>query len=789
MASVLTIGGSTVDRSATRTKLDRLHVSYEGYDTLEFHQLAATLPASWHAPQAVTLTVGGTLRFTGQITSIHYGFQGDLGWSFVYRAQDLRYVADQIPITNANDQTGTISYNLPADDPDYVAANSGLSVGAIVKALIDAHQTALTAAGIGTYTLGDLTAMAVVPPEVVTFAGERFWQPLIQFVHRWAPNHVGRIEPDGSIRFRDSTTMSATTFTLGTDPLEPPSVSRDLSECATRVVIRGAAKIEAAQVSLERGTLTKGFTSTDETNWSLYDFTEPRGGFDDGDVSSLTSTGCSVTSADATKTWSTGYWSGLNAWVCLINPTASGITQCEFRRITSSAAHTAASTTAITWDSSQPLDNSGYTKYHIVGSPGGLSDTHRLYNITYSGSTQIGTPNTHPSYVAQHLVKKAPFPLPWRPNDQITVQTNYPAAVVCWSPTGSKPYIEMPATFELLPNAYQIRFAEPVTRIFGTLSNLQTGGASTDGVPTDIKVLLFYSRGTLTATKPASSYEGTAFTVDGLQRTLTIDCPQWLFAGDQARMDALCQQHLDSVKDAVVEGQLVYHGLYAAGLGLNMSVNIAANYGSAVTTGWEAIAACLRSFELTWPESGADQYRSVFQFSTKRRPFSGDKLYMPVAFKGHGFDQLNEGFGAEMMGMGAHAAPGVTMGQGMVGMGGLADMGGMAPTGGLAPTGGFADMGGMMDMGQGQGTGGGMAGMGAGPMGPADRAAANASVKADRDAGNAAWQAAPGQEQAQHQAEVAGERQQHDQAVRSERDERHQFNKDMAGGPEGGSDG
>jgi hypothetical protein len=594
MASVLTIGGSTVDRSATRTKLDRLHVSYEGYDTLEFHQLAATLPASWHAPQAVTLTVGGTLRFTGQITSIHYGFQGDLGWSFV-------------------------------------------------KALIDAHQTALTAAGIGTYTLGDLTAMAVVPPEVVTFAGERFWQPLIQFVHRWAPNHVGRIEPDGSIRFRDSTTMSATTFTLGTDPLEPPSVSRDLSECATRVVIRGAAKIEAAQVSLERGTLTKGFTSTDETNWSLYDFTEPRGGFDDGDVSSLTSTGCSVTSADATKTWSTGYWSGLNAWVCLINPTASGITQCEFRRITSSAAHTAASTTAITWDSSQPLDNSGYTKYHIVGSPGGLSDTHRLYNITYSGSTQIGTPNTHPSYVAQHLVKKAPFPLPWRPNDQITVQTNYPAAVVCWSPTGSKPYIEMPATFELLPNAYQIRFAEPVTRIFGTLS--------------------------------------------------------------------------------------------------------------------------------------------------KRRPFSGDKLYMPVAFKGHGFDQLNEGFGAEMMGMGAHAAPGVTMGQGMVGMGGLADMGGMAPTGGLAPTGGFADMGGMMDMGQGQGTGGGMAGMGAGPMGPADRAAANASVKADRDAGNAAWQAAPGQEQAQHQAEVAGERQQHDQAVRSERDERHQFNKDMAGGPEGGSDG
>jgi hypothetical protein len=294
---------------------------------------------------------------------------------------------------------------------------------------------------------------------------------------------------------------------------------------------------------------------------------------------------------------------------------ASGLQQIEARRVTACTALSAGGTATLTLD--RPLANGGYTQYHLVGQPAGLSACWRLYDIA----------NT---YVAGHLMKKFPRPVPWRSSDAV-VLTNYPTAVVCWSPDGHPPYLESPATFEVLPETGQIRFSEPVVRVFGTPANLQAGGAQTDGIPADLKVLVPYSRGTLTATAPAAGYAGTAYVVDGLQRTLYVDVPSWTDGGELANMQALAQAILNTVQDAVVEGSITYHGKYDAGLAPGLALNLA---GDGYPTGWEDLNAPVRTFTLDWPQTGGSRWTSTFLISTRRRAFTGDRLFLHQAFQG-----------------------------------------------------------------------------------------------------------------------------------------------------------
>jgi hypothetical protein len=633
MASVLNIAGSDIDRAdnSVRCVLNALTVSVDSPDVLEFGQVGVTMPGTWQPGQAVTLTIDGTLRFTGEIVTREPIRSDAAGWTVGYRALGLAWLANRIPITNAQDGTGVIRYNLPVTDDDYIAANAGLDVGTILHNVFTDHSTALTAVGITGFTSGDLTGLTIVPNEPVTFSGQRFWNSVVDFATQWYPQLAPYIEPGGTIRVRDTTAFSATTVTLDddTNPWSLDSISEDTSECATRVVLRGGDEVEGAQVSLAEATLSEAFSSGDKSSWNWYQFTQPLNSVDDGSINSLTSTTVTLHSSDTSRTWATNYWNGIDAWIQLVDPTSSTISFSETRKITACGSLSAGGTCTITLD--RAISGSSYTKYHIVGDPQGINDTWRLYDIV-------------PTYVADHLVKKFNSPQPWRSYSSV-VQTSYPAATVCWSATGSKPYLEFPATFEILPASGQIRFTVPVVRIFGTLANLEAGGASTDGIPTDIKVFLAYSRGTLTATYPPDSggpvYDGLAHDLYTLERTVYRDYPQWLNAGDQSSYDALAEQVWRTTSAPVIEGTLNYEGKYSAALAIGMSVNIA---GNGYTTGYESIAAAVRTVRLTWPQgSAAAPWKTELQFSTRRQPYSGDKLYEHPMFASEGVGASWEG--------------------------------------------------------------------------------------------------------------------------------------------------
>ena len=616
MAAILTIAGQTIDRVSTRTTLNRLRVGLDSPDELEWTQSRAPLVPAWTTGQSVALELDGSLVFSGVIVSIHPGRDTITGGIVVgYRALGYKYLANTIPITNPNDLSGRIVFNLPSDDPNYVADQSGLSVGEMLSELFTGNAAALTGVGITGFNATDLQALTVVPPVPVVLQGSKFWNAVEDLINRWCNQYVAAIPANGTIRVFDSTALPSFTLTLDEDPIDIENISRDTTDCATRVIVRGTAEVEPAYLSLSDGTLAPAFSATEIANWNYYDFSEPQGAVDDGVVTALASTQATIQSNDSSTTWGVNYWSNIDAWIFLINPVATGIAQIESRRVTANTALTAGSTSTLTFD--RPLVNGGYTKYHIVGQPAGESQTWRLYNIV----------NT---YIAQHLVNKFPAPVPWRAGESI-VLTNYPASSICYSPSGQPPYLQAPATFEVMIATGQIQFSEPVVRIFGTLANLELGGSNTDGIPNDILILVPYSRGALSTQAPATGYSGTAYTVDGIERTLYVDVPTWINPDDQSSMTALAEATLATVQDAVVEGSILYDGKYSQALTVGQAVSIA---GNGYTTGWENLKAPIRGCELVWPRGGATSWATRLEFSTRRRPFIGDRLYIHPAFTG-----------------------------------------------------------------------------------------------------------------------------------------------------------
>jgi hypothetical protein len=225
-----------------------------------------------------------------------------------------------------------------------------------------------------------------------------------------------------------------------------------------------------------------------------------------------------------------------------------------------------------------------------------------------------------------------------------------PTGVVCWSASGSPPYNEFPSPFELVPpdgtnDGYLVLY-EPAPKVYSSQTTLNTAGAAV--APGDVKVIVPYSLGPLSVTAPAvGSYGGTAYTVDGVQRVLYRDYPQWLDKANTALMMTLATEILKSVQDTVYEGSLTYYGKAGAWLTLGKSLNIARARGS---TGWEAIAAAVRSVTLEWPQAGASTHTRL-NFSTRRRAFAGDRLYLHPAYGDKGQLGGREGQGWNPFGL------------------------------------------------------------------------------------------------------------------------------------------
>lgn len=623
MATVLTINGSTVTRATARITISGVTVSMDGPGRLEFTENAvAAGRGTFSQGQTISLSVDGTVYFSGRIaraTPVGIG-RGRIDVS--YLAIDLRWLASQIPITNSAG-SGVLIYNLPSTDPDYVAGQAGKSVGDIIKALLDLHSTQLSAIGITGYTLSELTALTVVPPEPVVISG-KLWPAIENLLAQWCNKYAIWISAsDGLVHIANTFTgLSAQTLTLDTDPIILDSIGQDHSECFTQVVVRGGADIQGVYLRLSDSTIEYGWTGTQQTNWTLSDFTMPKDAADTGSITSMTSTTITVTSDDATKTWATNYWATQMAYVWAYNPAASGINFWEERAVTACGSMSAGGSCTITVDTA--FANSGYTKYAIRGNKTGMSTVWRRFEI----------PDT---YINQHLQPRFSHSVPFNTGSAAVANTWVPTAVVCWSASGTPPYLEFPVSLQVVPydgtTPGYILFDQPVVNVFNSRDDLEAGGASVTE-PDDLIVLLPVSRGALTVQAPTSGYEGTAYTVDGLQRTLTVDYPDWLDSRNSTSMATLAQEILDTVKDTVVEGQITYLGKAASYLTLGKSLNIARAGG---TTGWESLGAPIREVSLEWPQAGASIWVTRIRFSTRRRPFNGDRLYTRPSFGPGGF--------------------------------------------------------------------------------------------------------------------------------------------------------
>jgi len=182
-----------------------------------------------------------------------------------------------------------------------------------------------------------------------------------------------------------------------------------------------------------------------------------------------------------------------------------------------------------------------------------------------------------------------------------------------------------------------IEFYQPICAAYCSQGQLNAGGSAIPA-PTDIQVLVPYSFGAMTAVAPSSSYAGTAYTVNGVQRTWYLDYPEWLDYGQQTAYNTLAAQKLLTVQNTVIEGSLTYYGKQATFFLLGNAVNIA---GATYTTGYEAIAAPARSVVLDYmPDGGGLEWITRINFSTRMKPFTGDRLYAHpnyLAAKGLGY--------------------------------------------------------------------------------------------------------------------------------------------------------
>jgi hypothetical protein len=310
-----------------------------------------------------------------------------------------------------------------------------------------------------------------------------------------------------------------------------------------------------------------------------------------------------VTTADATVSWPANYWdqsvTGKQGVIYLTWTLGTGITATYTARIVANTSLAAGGISTVTIDLPMPLTN--YNNYEITGTASGGSIVWRKYEVL---DHSIG------ARMAEHFSYDIPLTNAVGQDAQ-GVQggtgaalTNAPTAFVVYSLDGGTTFDERPIGCWVDPDASMIYLDRPAVTAWGTIENLKLGGAATDGIPVDVVFYIPFNEQINRVTVPADiggvpQYTGDSHTVEGLARTKTISIREWIDPGNVAFMTTLAQSDLDSMKNAVVEGEVQYDGILAAALVLGMSLNVVPNTGD-VATGWDTAAVPVVSCEVHW---------------------------------------------------------------------------------------------------------------------------------------------------------------------------------------------
>jgi hypothetical protein len=657
MSDVLTIAGTAINYVTTLTDWDRcVPIVKGGIPELHFSRLLRTLkpsdspalPDPWSA-QSVTLTVSSILIFTGAVVGYIDRFMPGAGWVREYRALGLRNSADYVPNTDPLTLTDTSTFNLPSDDPNFVAGRAGQTVGQIVQAILTGaiNANALSGFGVGAYTslyptpmlpsltLSDLSYLTVIPPWRVSVSGERILQSLEGLVQSCHPNHWLHVQPDGTIRFLDMRQATNNTLTLGGDPrLGMPTLTRDYADSYSQVEVRG--NTLAVPVILQtlpwpgstasNGGLIEAFEwGSYSTNaaaiaaWIPADYQNP------GSYAAADDTGtCTVsdtlhivvTSSNASETWAANYWANSQGTVWLYGDSVSGIGQYTATKIVANTALTAGGTSTLTLGTA--LTSLNYASYKIWGLDAGPSIVWRKYQITNTA-------------IASALLNYFPYPVAVTIapiNNASWVTSSIQGYVqVPQSGTTGPPYVTGMANITVDPVNGYVYFNAPTAFVVNAAANTYVQ-------PYNVMVLLAVANGSLAVTVPTSggspTYSGTSYTVEGIRRTKIITCRDWTDQSNTTNMTAFATEFLGSVQDVVVEGTIPYFGLSTTYLTCGSSGQAVSVTGSTYTTGWESLSLPVVSVELT-KNDGPDgtSYTTHLHISNRRGRYTADQFLRP----------------------------------------------------------------------------------------------------------------------------------------------------------------
>lgn len=580
-------------------------------------------------PHLGTWDTASTTIFLGSVVSCTPAHDDRLGWVRTYQCLGCRWWLDQFPHTDSTFLLDTSQYNLPVDsqsfaDQSFLGGREGRTVGQVLAdvlampenavALNSLGQGNLTQSG-GTWTLpadtaADLAAMTVIPPSSVTFLGEKFGAALEGFLTTSAPNHCLWTDPEtGNLRFLDTRTFTPHTLTLGVDPVLPTPLSRDLTNCFQRVVVRGSPIADLVVLKLSQGTLVEDFgygstsNSAAKAAYKPINFTGNSQYQDAGTCNATSSTTVAISStANPRPTWAADGLdqspTGAHAVVTLWSSVTTGVAAYFSARVIANTAGTGSSTLTV----DRPMPAANFDHYTLTWNVNGPANVYRKYKIA----------------------DPALWPL-------VVGQTSYPQPVVL--PGGSAmltsgPLAEVfgddgrafPLPFQYLGNG-ELLFAA------------STYGVANNSPPVDVWAWLPINRGPNQVVAPPDSgegfhqYAGTSYTVDGFQGTHTISVPEWRDPGDAPAMLAYAQDILDSEKDAVVEGVVTYLGVYPPALKMGAALSIAA-HGYPAPYGWDGMVLPIVECEVTWNDGVL--WTTRMRVSNRRHHYGGGMFCHPA---------------------------------------------------------------------------------------------------------------------------------------------------------------